>query len=356
VLQAKFRQRPEGPSSDGKWLLNQLRTELAAFTRDDSPRRAPEQYLLITNVVLTSVQDAGSKDAAFALLRDSPLELSGYDIWDYDKLRALLDDAPDIARTYGAWITTGDVLHSAIASLGVGAPDFERTLARYLQSEILSDQYANLEQAGHSPDDRVPMASVFVDLPVSNTTDDDPDDCRLFVAEVLAEAAERLAASCTHSADTIAQRPSRTRGRIALIGGPGQGKTTLGQFACQLFRAALIVARPPESVEPEALAVANVVREWCGEDGSGLPVVRRFPLRVSLSEFAVALDRDVAVESVLSYLTARIAQRTSSVIHLEVFREWLGRYPWFLVLDGLDEVPASSNREAVLTASPIVLR
>jgi hypothetical protein len=48
--------------------------------------------------------------------------------------------------------------------------DFERTISRYLQNALFADQYANLEQAGHSPDERVPMASVFVDLPVDTPT------------------------------------------------------------------------------------------------------------------------------------------------------------------------------------------
>jgi hypothetical protein len=33
-----------------------------------------------------------------------------------------------------------------------------------------------------------------------------------------------------------------------------------------------------------------------------------------------------------------------------VLLEWLGDYPWLLILDGLDEVPASSNRDDVLNA------
>ena len=36
---------------------------------------------------------------------------------------------------------------------------------RFLEKELLSDECVMLEQAGHSVDDRIPLATVFVDLP-----------------------------------------------------------------------------------------------------------------------------------------------------------------------------------------------
>jgi hypothetical protein len=343
VMQAKFRQRPEGTSADGAWFVEQLKAELAEFGKAGSKRKRPDFYLVITNVALGPAQDAGAKDKAMEVLASSPLDFSGYDIWDYDKLRALVDGAEGIRRTYAAWITPGDVLHAALEHFESSTPDLEGTLSRYLQLEMLSDQFANLEQAGHSPDDRVPMASVFVDLPVRAAESDESDEGRAFVADLLETATERLALS------SLKDNPV-DGARSVLVGGPGQGKTTLGQFVCQLFRAAMLRDRL-DKLDPEAVTVVELVEEWCRRDGTQLPEIRRFPLRISLSHFAKALaDETSDTTSVMSYLTSRISVRTDTSLDPQTFRRWLGEIPWLLVLDGLDEVPPSSNRASVMDA------
>ena len=60
----------------------------------------PEYYLLVTNVTLTPVQDRGSKDRALALLaqRQTDIGFQGYDLWDYDHLRSLLDGQCSMQR------------------------------------------------------------------------------------------------------------------------------------------------------------------------------------------------------------------------------------------------------------------
>ncbi len=122
--------------------------------------------------------------------------LKGNDIWDFDKLRVLLDQSPEIRQTYAAWVAPGDVLTKILEQLEPDPPDFERTLSRYLQQELFADQYANLEQAGHNPDERIPMASVFVDLPVSVRGPESADESESFVAGMLEVAYERLSPSC----------------------------------------------------------------------------------------------------------------------------------------------------------------
>ena len=85
---------------------------------------------------------------------------------DYDQIRSFLDDNEEIRRGYAAWITPGDVLAAVIEELYLRTPDFGKILTRFLQSEMLSDEYVRLEQAGHNPEDHIPLANVFIDLPV----------------------------------------------------------------------------------------------------------------------------------------------------------------------------------------------
>ena len=90
VVQAKFLQRPLGTTLDGDWALRELAKELKKY--GNRKRRKPQYYLFCTNAVLSSVEAVGHKDRAGKMLsrisRRPPLR--GYDIWDYDKICALL--------------------------------------------------------------------------------------------------------------------------------------------------------------------------------------------------------------------------------------------------------------------------
>jgi hypothetical protein len=364
VIQAKFRQRAQGSPKDAEWALRHLRDELRKYRTARDGRRQPDYYIFATNVVLTPVLKRGSKDRAIEALEAFKREssLSDYDIWDYDKLRTLLDQSEDIRRAYAAWITPGDVLATVIDSINHSRPDFDSILTTFLQKELLSDQFANLEQAGRAADERIPTARVFVDLPAYDQpvpeqyefleNGKEPPGC---VAQLLETASLRLDHDLPLPPRAHAEQdstPLRHPGRFVLIGGPGQGKTTLGQYACQLFRAAILKDKPGNLLSAETKAAIDLI--YGGEEQQLLTIstARRFPLRVVLSKFGTLLASpdEADVDSVLSYLVHHIKHRVDSEITADDLRSWLKIYPWFIVFDGLDEVPASSNRNAVLDA------
>lgn len=383
VIQAKFLQRPQGSPHDGDWALEQLRDELTKFgwaprgPRGGKPkrkakkgtaykRRMPEYYVFVTNAVLTPVGGKGTKDKAYAILEDFKADkgLKGFDVWDYDKLCAYLDGLEDIRHSYEGFITTGDVLARVMEWLRPQRPDFEQVIYKFLQSELISDQYANLEQAGRATEEKVPIARVFVDLPAYDEQLNDPPDetgsptselSPGIVAELVEIAKSRLdpasVKASTASADVVwmASGPSAT-GRLVLIGGPGQGKTTIGQFICQLFRASILKGRAGWVPVREVEDILSLINAQCASEGTELPTARRFPLRIVLSDLAKELAAPGLnrVTSVLSYVAARIKKRADEEVPLDDIRLWLKNYPWLVIFDGLDEVPASSNRDDVL--------
>jgi hypothetical protein len=176
VVQAKFHQRFQSVDTEGKWALSALQKELRKFSSTRRKLRTPEYYIFCTNVTLTAAERTGSKDRAHAILRDFTKKrgLKGYALWDSDQLRTFLDSFPEIRQTYAAWITAGDVLSEVIRCLHWRGADFETVMASFLQKELISDQYVNLEQAGHASEGKTPMARVFVDLPAAEQPSTDP--------------------------------------------------------------------------------------------------------------------------------------------------------------------------------------
>jgi hypothetical protein len=366
VVQAKFKQRTQDTKADGDWALQQLRHELEDFTDPQKARRKPDYYIFATNVVLTPFPEKGSKDKVAALFDEfgERVPLKGYDVWDYDKIRVFLDGDEGIRRSYAAWITPGDVLSEVIAWLKPKQADFQQVLTRYMQEELLSDQYANLEKARHASDNPIPIARVFVDLPAFDTRMVDPpeeeeQDNRLppgFVSELLEIAAQRLDPQSLQpmrgARDDLGGDINPEAGRFVLIGGPGQGKSTVGQFICQLFRASLLKGKPDVSLEYDVRQALRVILTQCESEQFGLPVARRFPVRIELNSFAkeLASKESPGINSVITYVVERIRRKTNREISVEDFRQWLGAYPWVVIFDGLDEVPPSSNRDEVLEA------
>jgi hypothetical protein len=361
VIQAKFRQRPAGdPYKDDTWLLDQLKQELDKFVDTKRKLPRPEYYLLVTNVALTPVQDSGSKDRALALLAQRQMEIGyrGYGIWDYDHLRSLLDGQEAIRNRYLPFIGTGDVLAEVMCCLHGQPPDFESIVSRFLQEELCNDLYSRLEQTGHTTDDRIPLARVFVDLPAGDNPMVDPqrdDDMRVrpgtgLLADLLQHASQILKPSVCTSDVPLTEAHSKRGpepGHFVIVGGPGQGKSTLGQFLCQLYRAGFLKDQPRTRMSRKTQDALDLFLAQCSAADLDLPTARRFPIRIVLDQFASALNRHEAT-SVLSYLVKRLNSLTDSTCSVEDLRRWLGAYPWLIILDGLDEVPPSSNRAEVM--------
>ena len=376
VVQAKFRQRLVGTQQDGSWAIDQLKDEVLKYTDPESNLRTPEYFIFATNVVLTPVRETGFKDRAIAVLEDfkKQASLKDYAIWDYDQIRIFLDNNEDVRKSYAAFITPGDVLSEIISQLSPSPADMYDTLAIFLEKELLSDECVNLEQAGHSVDERIPLATVFVDLPTHDESDElrtqilshsDIGDHEVgtpihagegFIKSILAAASGHLAPASFGSPVLSSQLdsgvPRESHGRFVLIGGPGQGKTTLTQFICQIFRAANISGKPPHTLSPATKSALATLQRHCELEGINHDAVPRFPFKLVLNDFAKALSptSPSSVNSVLGYLSLQVRNRTDSDISPNDLRRFLGRYPSVIVFDGLDEVPASSNRDQVMDA------
>jgi hypothetical protein len=351
VVQAKFLQRPLGTEVDGAWALEQLKNELAEYTKENSTRRRPEYYIYVTNATLSSVPEVGHKDKAAAALAEFIAEINGkgYDLWDYDKLRSLLDSEPELAGAYDAWLMSGNLL-ARLSDQKDFPKDFSRVLTRALALDLLDDQYAKLEQAGHAADERIPLATVFVDVPGVPVNDWHAGE-RLS-DEIIPGIVHRLIQDGTVLTSTaILEKGRRPLSRTVIIGGPGQGKTTMGQYLCQINRASLLSDVEPTFLTPEVKQSIATIVSGAEEQGINVGMGRRFPIHVVLSHLAAYLAHAPVYEkSILHYLASKYSRRLRESFEHTHLRAWLNDAPCLLVLDGLDEVPSSSNRNEVMQA------
>ncbi|WP_155951627.1 NACHT domain-containing NTPase [Pseudomonas sp. FGI182] len=372
VIQAKFRQKP-GPK-DGDWAVAELKKDLEKFLDKERNLRRPEYYVFVTNVTLTPAAEVGGKDRVHELLKEysEKIGIKDFRVWDRDQICAFLDIYADIRVSYTAWITPGDVLAEVLTRMAPSRPDFKSVMLNFVRKELISEQYVNLGQAGSITEDKVPLACVFVDVPINgehmplkasiSSVHKNHASAKLLApmagskAPRAYSAIKNLLYISNQKLDPRShlQRPSfetagtsQIPGRVVFIGGPGQGKSTLSQFFCQMHRAALLAQNGNGGMTPEVKSAHELILEQCRIESLSPPLVPRFPVRIELNRFASALAKRETT-SLLSYIVALMKRRCDREILSDDLRGWLSSYPWLIALDGLDEVPASSNRTDVL--------
>ena len=269
-------ERSQSKKDEATWAIDQLDREMIKYQNGQSQRRTPDFFLFITNAELSAKLDTGGKDRFVKRLDHwvKVLGIQAADVWDRDKLAALLNADQEIARRFGL-LHAGDLLADVAERVLADRADVDATLQVFLQRSLLDEQFVRLGQAGHVADDRTPLSKVFVDLQADaqvmmKVTQEGRKYRRhhsVHVIKTIQAAAERpLAPSLTPSEP----KPWLANGvdiewdgtaRFTIVGGPGQGKSTLTQHLAQRHRAALLDRRPI-GVEYQA---RQAVRRECQE-------------------------------------------------------------------------------------------
>lgn len=264
-------------------------------------------------------------------LKHLPLE-----VWRTPELTEALHQEPFGARLR-AW--RGD--RQAIT----GLPE-PTLLTRFLVDELKADQFTHLSAAGGDTQRRTRLARVFVDLRIDPASGAPGQPPRKLAATALSRAAlPRVEGDSGGLMMRLAEGGNAgLRRRLLLLGGPGQGKTTLGVYLCQIHRAAWLDAYASK-LNDESKAILGELRANGAISGV---VGRRLPIRVVLHKYADALARG-DVQDLWGYLEAYARKRIGGDdITAHLLRSWLVAWPSLVVLDGLDEVPATANRAPML--------
>src|SRR4028119_1447133 len=173
------------------------------------------------------------------------------------------------------------------------APQLESTIKTYLSKSFSADKFAELDQAGEPEtggERRTELKQVFIDLEVKVCDRINPRDWSL---EKFLQSGSRV--SLLDSEDFFVEGSDKFYAmkcllkekwlKVVIIGGPGQGKSTLGQQVAQVYRA-----------------------KWLGEsyDFAEQIKVKRIPFRVVLKYFAQWLANKPDSDSIEAYLAKNI--------------------------------------------------
>ncbi|MBA4010222.1 MAG: hypothetical protein C0481_00010 [Phenylobacterium sp.] len=392
VAQAKFLTKSKGAAQDLAWLKRQADIELRKFKSPRRGLRTPGFYILVTNVTLTpgaknaKGKGGGTLDQMIAHMESWKRDLGVEDVWIWhaDVLTALLDLHPGVRTTFGAWTLAGDVLSAMLDSFK--APEFASVIHRVVRNELKDQRGVKNQDSGRTTGQQIYVDDVFVDLPLNPhtlfervdwadanedaaTLDEEDEDDEEGSEEpdehedgedetpewddlvdnwnIVRAVMEKLSDKLSHLDKSHATPRATAYQRLVVLGGPGQGKSTIGQYLAQLLRARLLQAGPGTAAEIEAVAESTIRR--AAEEGVPLTGPLRFPIHVPLPRYADTISKaGEEAPSLLRFVADGFARISEEEIETKRLREWLGYYPSAIILDGLDEVPRTGNRGEVI--------
>jgi hypothetical protein len=324
------------------WLLSALDGE------EDSIRglvsRGTRHYILATNVAGTGALDVGTIDRLDTELRtrEAAWGLESLLVWWRDDIDARFAAAPlPMKLTFRRALTSDELLAVTLVDLSDSAGQVNRALAAYVADRFHEDNKVRFEQAElNGPT----VEKLFVDVPVTCAAPASDAAALLNRIGSPADADGSAPSGWSAGAARLLLHPDWT-GNAVIVGGPGQGKTTLLQSICQFERARHL---------RDDIYVSEL------KPNGPVSHAARLPIRVDLRRYATwsreadtggSQDRESRADgqrSLEEYLARHVQENSGGLrFSVEDLASVVASRPVLLALDGLDEVASLSERDRV---------
>ena len=356
VFQIKFVRNPSKTNDVLEWLSGIIDDEIEKVKR--LAGRGAKKYYLMTNLSGTSHLDAGSIDKVQKVLNRLPVD--SICLWR-DDLNRRLDTAWQLKWTYPELMTGPDLIHSIIES-GLSENRERRTSAirAFVKDQYTRDAEVKFKQVELQNN----LLDLFIDVPVQFSDrqgsrnkfhevnyalwqvhhdvapggpGEEGDDPGRFMRHD-----EPVAGGASLLLHPIGQRLLE---RTVLEGAPGQGKSTITQYVCQVHRMRILA-----SGDLESLTAAH----------RNCPV--RLPFRIDLRDLAAWLERidpfsmdseqaqaPYWSKSLESFLAAQVRYHSGGTeFTVDDLIAVLKISSILFVFDGLDEVAVIKQRQSVV--------
>jgi molecular chaperone DnaK (HSP70) len=113
IVQAKYKSREEVPKNSFTWVKKHLIKEIKGF--QTKKRKLPDNYIFITNAILTASAETGDRDKIQKLITEYNNLIRNILVIGYDELCKLIDNNLDVRSAYTHLITHGDMLYKVLA-------------------------------------------------------------------------------------------------------------------------------------------------------------------------------------------------------------------------------------------------
>jgi len=372
VYQVKYVRKPLAVKDTHKWLLEIIKGEAPKVKALID--KGAKQFFLITNVPGTAHPNVGSIDQMNQLL-ENELGIPSRGWWR-DDLNRKLDDAWNLKWTYPELMTDPDLIRSIIES-GLSEDKERRTSAirAFVSEQFNADQVVKFKQV----DLQNRLLDLFIDVPVLppqnaetgkkmmeyrrlheyiSYTSSDTIGTSIIDEQRFTYFNERhrVVGSATLLLHPLIQKEAPW---VVLEGAPGQGKSTITQYLCQIHRMRLLGEEETRKHLPEAY-----------KESEGLNVIPKhhmtshvcLPFRIDLRDLAswlsghnpFSLEDETGIipninKSLENFLALLVRHHSggldfSATDLVAVFR----KSPVLLVFDGLDEVADIEKRREVI--------
>ncbi|MEV0570570.1 hypothetical protein [Dactylosporangium sp. NPDC050588] len=329
IFQAKFHDTELlGVDKARQALLADIPRELEKITTKF--KHPCDNYVMITNVPLTSVPETGTHALGSLAFNKNRRYVKKFALWGADDIARMLDQYPEIRTAYLQFLTPGDLIAQLLGDRIKRSDEIAKTMQSYIRTAFTREQDAQLDQAGDVTDDPVRLQQVFFDLSAVPV-----EDLSRFANLKLNRIVRIASGGTPRKYPVVRLMLSEAVSQVAIIGGPGEGKSTVGQYLAQLHRATLL-----KKVDEVAL------------DGEYFPSVPRIPFRVLLKDYGQWLAQQIEIDPTSGPLDEFICETIKALSARSItpneFHDVLRKNPILLILDGLDEVTDVTHRKVVL--------
>jgi hypothetical protein len=340
-IQSKFH-KPHLSKDPQAWLLDQIKAELKAFADSNSGRTWPDIWIVATNIDPSGAPMTGAYDKAMRLVANARPKLKKrFHIWSGSRILDFLTQSPEVAQQYGHFLTPGHILTTIFTQLKDAKAEIEQVLRYFIVRQFEEQKYTKLEQAGSDADTRPGIHKLFIDLPFRANE----YNLEGLLTAHLVKASGKCHCVDSQLPDTKDWRTWRrhpSRARVWFIrGGPGHGKSTVGQYFSQIQRAAIILQTDGLKVTPTVKGEAESIREAALKAGFW-PASPRIPISIELKDYAQWLgqrNKNRQAIGILTYLSERLTSGIEQKVEPGLMKRALNTRSWFVIFDGLDEVP-----------------
>ena len=347
VYQVKYSRNPRSERSPHEWIKEIVRGEVEKV-RQLIPKGAKEYYIL-TNVPGTSYLGSGSIDVVQQVMGgsvDIPCQC-----WWRDDINRRLDDGWNIKWAYPEILSGPDILRH-IVEKGLSEDAERRTLAirAFVRDQYLREKDVRFKQV----EIQNKLLDLFIDVPVGLRYSVSPRQLRRQESAVLRVVGQEEPGNVQNpqfasvGAATFLLHPlvQKFFSKVVIEGAPGQGKSTVVQYICQINRSRIL----DEGMDDPRIPAAH----------KNSPV--RLPFKIDCRDFSAWLNRqnpfssddeadvpDDWQRSLESFLSMQIRHCSGggafSVSDLQaVFKI----SSVLIVFDGLDEVADIGRRREVI--------